>query len=87
MNRWFCFDGWDYRTFASAADARRAAEDALESFRVDAWASGTWSEAVRRVSWGHVLESVFEEVLPVVTGDVSQFFLDAETQTDETKAE
>jgi hypothetical protein len=87
MDRWFCFDGWDYRTFASAADARRAAEDALESFRVDAWASGVWSDAVRRVSWGHVLESVFEQVLPVVTGDVSQFFLDAETPTDETKAE
>lgn len=84
MDRWFCFDGWDYRTFTSAADARRAAENALESFRVDAWASGSWSDAVRRVSWGHVLESVFEEILPVVTGDVSQFFLDAETQTDET---
>jgi hypothetical protein len=78
VDRWFCFDGMDFHRFASARGAQRAAEEAIEAFRIDAWSQGTWDDAVRRVCWGHILEGVYEETVPLVSGDVSKFCLDSD---------
>ncbi len=75
MKRYFCFDGNDYRFFATAEAARDRAHLALETYRSDAWSAGEWDEGVAGICWGNVIEAVEESLLVAGEHEVAQYHL------------
>lgn len=56
---WFCVDSCGtVETFQTEAEAKRAAEDALQSERADA--IDGWSDEVEHIMWGKVYGSVVQ---------------------------
>ena len=57
MTRYFVHNGEDYdASYTSEAEARKAAERALDNWRDDARNEDGWSDDVARVAWGEVRE-------------------------------
>jgi hypothetical protein len=75
VKRYFCFDGNDYRFFATADEAQAEAQRALEFYRSDAWSSGEWDEGVASICWGKVIEAVEESLLVAGEHEVAEYHL------------
>ena len=62
--KWFCFDGESFETFASETEAKKWAEEALETWRDDA-SDGGWDELASQVCYGRITHAIRTEEIPL----------------------